>query len=715
MKRSRLLVFAAIIVLVGAFFVFDLGRFFSLETLRAQQSALQAWYQANPAVAISSYFVAYVAVTGLSLPGAAVMTLAGGALFGLVTGTIVVSFASTLGATLAFLASRLLFRDAVQSRFGDKLRAIDQGIAREGAFYLFTLRLVPAFPFFVINLAMGLTAMKAHTFYWVSQLGMLAGTIVYVNAGTQIVQIESLRGVLSPGLLGSFIALGVLPLAAKRVIDLIKARRVYKGWPRPARYDRNLVVIGAGSAGLVSAYIAAAVKAKVTLIEKHRMGGDCLNTGCVPSKALIKSARLLTAIRESEKLGIRRATAEFDFADIMARVQRVITEIAPHDSVERYTGLGVECIQGEAKIVSPWAVEVTTVAGVQTLTTRGIVVAAGARPFVPPIPGIEAIDCFTSDTIWSLRVLPKRLVVLGGGPIGCELAQCFARFGSKVSQVEMLPRIMIREDPEVSAMVAERFRTDGIDVLVNHKAKRFAVEAGEKVLYAETEGREIRIAFDVLLCAVGRVANTTGYGLEELGIPTTKSRTVDVNEFMATKYPNIYACGDVAGPYQFTHTAAHTAWYAAVNSLFGRFRRFRADFRVIPWATFTDPEVARVGLNETEAKEKGIAVEVTTYGIDDLDRAIADGDAYGLVKVLTVPGKDKILGATIVGTHAGDLITEFITAMKYGIGLNKILGTIHIYPTFAEANKYAAGNWKRAHAPQAALRWLERYHAWQRG
>ena len=715
MKRSRLLVLAAIVILVGAFFAFDLGHYFSLDTLRTQQSALQAWYQANPALVIAAYFLAYVAVTGLSLPGAAIMTLAGGALFGLVTGTIIVSFASSLGATLAFLASRFLFRDAVQGRFGDKLRAIDQGIAREGAFYLFTLRLVPAFPFFVINLAMGLTAMKARTFYWVSQLGMLAGTIVYVNAGTQIAKIDSLRGILSPGLLGSFVALGLLPLAAKKVIDLIKARRVYRGWPKPASYDRNLIVIGAGSAGLVSAYIAAAVKAKVTLIEKHRMGGDCLNTGCVPSKALIKSAKLLTAIRESGKLGIRSASAEFDFAEVMERVQRVIAEIEPHDSVERYTGLGIECLQGVAKIVSPWAVEVTTPEGTRTLTTRNIVVAAGARPLVPPIPGIESVDCLTSDTVWSLRVLPRRLVVLGGGPIGCELAQCFARFGSKVSQVEMLPRILIREDPEVSAMVAKRFRADGVDVLVDHKAKRFAVEGGEKVLYAETEGREVRIAFDVLLCAVGRVANTTGYGLEELGIPTTRTRTVEVNEFMATKYPNIYACGDVAGPYQFTHTAAHTAWYAAVNALFGRFRRFRADFRVIPWATFTDPEVARVGLNETEAKEKGIAFEVTTYGIDDLDRAIADGDAHGLVKVLTVPGKDKIIGATIVGIHAGDLIIEFITAMKYGIGLNKILGTIHIYPTFAEANKYAAGNWKRAHAPQAALRWLERYHAWQRG
>ncbi|MGA0034069.1 MAG: dihydrolipoyl dehydrogenase family protein, partial [Burkholderiales bacterium] len=453
----------------------------------------------------------------------------------------------------------------------------------------------------------------------------------------------------------------------------------------------------------------------VTLVEKHRMGGDCLNTGCVPSKALIKSAKLLATMKHASNYGLKDTQVDFDFAEVMERVQRVVRKVEPHDSVERYTALGVECISGEAKITSPWSVEVKTPAGAQTLTTRGIVIAAGARPFVPPIPGINDVGCLTSDTVWELRTLPKRLVVLGGGPIGCELTQCFARLGSQVIQVEMLPRIMIREDPEISDMVLQKFRAEGVSVLVNHKAQRFAVENGEKVLYCENEGREVRITFDALLCAVGRVANTSGYGLEELGIPVTKSRTVEVNEFLQTRYPNILACGDVAGPYQFTHTAAHTAWYAAVNGLFGGFKKFRVDYSVIPWATFTDPEVARVGLNETEAREKNISCEVTTYGIDDLDRAIADGTAHGMVKVLTVPGKDKILGATIAGEHAGDLITEFVTAMKHGIGLNKILGTIHIYPTLAEANKYVAGNWKRAHAPQALLEWVEKFHAWRRG
>lgn len=483
-----------------------------------------------------------------------------------------------------------------------------------------------------------------------------------------------------------------------------------KSYKKPNKFDYNLVVLGAGSAGLVSSYIAAAVKAKVALIEKHRMGGDCLNTGCVPSKALIRSAKFLAHAHRAKELGFKSADVKFDFADIMERVQRVIKTIEPHDSVKRYTELGVECISGEARVTSPWSVEVNG----KTLTTQNIVIAAGARPFVPPIPGIDKIDYYTSDTLWELRTLPKRLVVLGGGPIGSELTQCFARFGSQVSQVEMLPRLLIREDPEISDLVAQKFKKEGVSVLLEHRAKEFLIENGEKILICEHAGKDVRIAFDELLVAVGRIANTSGYGLEELEIPINKTKTIETNEYLQTLYPNIFACGDVAGPFQFTHTAAHQAWYAAVNALFGKFRKFRVDYSVIPWATFTDPEVARVGINETEANEKNIPYEVTTYPIDDLDRAIADEEAHGLIKVLTVPGKDKILGVTIVSDHAGDLIAEYVSAMKNKIGLNKILGTIHIYPTMAEANKYVAGNWKRAHAPERLLKWVEKYHAWSR-
>lgn len=709
MNKNKWLLALILLAAVIAFFALGLQRYFSLDYFQSQRATIETAVAAQPLRAALLFFAAYVAVTGLSLPGAAIMTLVAGAVFGLLWGTVIVSFASTLGATLAFLASRYLLRDWVQQKFGDRLRAVNDGVAREGGFYLFALRLVPVFPFFAVNLLMGLTPMRTWTYLWVSQLGMFAGTLVYVYAGTQLGEFR-----VSGGLIGAFVLLGIFPLIAKKTLDALKARKVYAGWTRPSRFDRNLVVIGAGSAGLVSAYIAAAVKARVTLVERHKMGGDCLNTGCVPSKALIKSAKLVATMKQASHYGLKDTQVDFDFAEVMERVQRVIRDIEPHDSVERYSRLGVECIEGEAKITSPWSVAITTPQGKQTLTTRGIIIATGARPFVPPIPGIGEVGVLTSDTVWDLRTLPKRLVVLGGGPIGCELTQCFARLGAQVTQVEMLPRIMVREDPEISEMVLQKFRSEGITVLTGHKAQRFAIENGEKVLYCEHAGGTLRIAFDAVLCAVGRIANTTGYGLEELGIPVTRARTVEVNEFMQTKYPNILACGDVAGPYQFTHTAAHTAWYAAVNGLFGGFKKFRADFSVIPWATFTDPEVARVGLNESEAREKNIPYEVTTYGIDDLDRAIADGNAHGLVKVLTVPGKDKILGATITGEHAGDLITEFVSAMKHGLGLNKILGTIHIYPTLAEANKYVAGNWKRAHAPRRLLEWVEKFHAWRR-
>ncbi len=714
MSRRRLLLLLALLAAVAAFVALDLGRYLSLDYFKDKQAAIEAWRAANPAMAALAFFLLYVAVTGLSLPGATLMTLAAGAIFGLLAGTILVSFASSIGATLAFLASRFLLRDWVQQRFGDRLRAINSGVEQQGGFYLFTLRLVPAFPFFMINLLLGLTPMRTGTFYRVSQVGMLAGTVVYVNAGTQLSRIDSLAGILSPALIASFTLLGIFPLIARRIVGMIQTRRIYAGWNRPRRFQRNLIVIGGGSAGLVTAYIAAAVRSEVTLIEQHKLGGDCLNTGCVPSKALIRSARLLSQMRHSKEFGIRSAQADFDFAEVMERVQRVVQTVEPHDSAARYTALGVEVIEGKAKIVSPWEVEVVDKDGrSRRLSTRSIVIAAGARPLVPPIPGIDAVGYLTSDTVWALRELPQRLLVLGGGPIGTELAQAFARFGARVTQVEMAPRLLMREDPEVSALVLQRFRDEGISVLLEHRARQFVIENGEKILIAEHRGADIRVPFDAVLVAVGRVANLKGYGLEELGIAT--GRTIETNEFLQTKYPNIYAAGDVAGPYQFTHTAAHQAWYAAVNALSDPFARFRADYSVIPRATFVDPEVACVGLNQSEATERGIAHEITVYAMDDLDRAIADGEAHGFVKVLTVPGKDRILGVTIVGEHAADLLAEFVLAMRHGLGLNKLLGTIHIYPTLAEANKFAAGAWKKAHAPQKLLTWAARFHAWRRG
>ena len=725
MNRRKL--FIALLLLTGllTFFVLDLNRFVSLAFLKESQASFTALFNQAPVKVTLAFAAVYVALTALSLPGAALLTLAGGAGFGLVWGTVVVSFASTLGATLAMLAARYLLRDAIQARFGRRLDEVNKGIDKEGAFYLFSLRLIPVLPFFALNLLMGLTRIKTWTFYWVSQLGMLAGTVAYVNAGTQIARIDSLQSIFSPGLIGAFVLLGLLPLGVNKVLAFFKRRQVYARWKavRPARFDRNLVVIGAGAGGLVTAYIAAVVKAKVTLVEAHKLGGDCLNYGCVPSKALIRSATLAHQMRHGARYGLADSVPSFNFKDVMQRVHAVIRAIAPHDSVERYTGLGVEVLQGHARIVNPWTVEVAlNGGGTHTLTTRSIVIAAGARPFVPPLPGLDEVGYVTSDTLWDafaqLEAVPRRLVVLGGGPVGCELAQAFARLGAQVTQVEMAPRLMGREDEEVSELARQALAADGVQVLTGHRALRCESAGGVKTLVVSrqdgenSKNSEKRIEFDQLICAVGRVARLTGYGLEALGIST--GRTVPTNEYLQTIYPNIYAAGDVAGPYQLTHVAAHQAWYAAVNALFGEFRRFKADYSVIPWTTFLDPEIARVGLNEQEAKEQCIACEVTRYDIADLDRALADGEARGFVKVLTVPGKDKILGVTIVGTHAGDLLAEYVLAMRHGLGLNKILSTIHTYPTLSEANKYAAGEWKRAHQPRRLLEWVRRYHDWKR-
>ncbi len=716
MKKIAIILLA--LLAIAAFIHFDVAEQLTLGNLKARQGEFAAFYADNPVAVIAAFFALYVALTAVSFPGAALMTLAAGAIFGVVAGTIIVSFASTIGATLAFWGARFLFRDTVQARFGAKLKPINDGIAKEGGFYLFSLRLVPIFPFFLVNLAMGLTQIRTWTYFWVSQVGMFVGTLVYVNAGTQLAQINSLSDVASPGLLASFAALGLLPWIGKWIMGMIKARKVFARWTKPRRFDSNMVVIGGGAAGLVSAYIVATVKAKVTLVEANKMGGDCLNYGCVPSKAIIKSAKVADQMRHAGTYGLTPAEPQFDFKAVMARVHDVIAAIEPHDSVERYTGLGVDVEQGYARIIDPWTVEIArNDGGVQRLTTRSIVIAAGAAPLVPPLLGIEDSGYLTSDTLWEefakLDTIPRRIAVLGGGPIGCELSQAFARLGAEVSQIEMGPRLLPREDIDVADIALAAQRAAGLRVLTGHKALRFETAAGERTLIMEHDGAEITLPYDAVIIAVGRKARLSGYGLEDLGIDT--DRTVVTDDYLATVYPNIFAAGDVAGPYQFTHVAAHQAWYAAVNALFGQFRKFKADYRVIPWTTFIDPEIARVGLNEQEAKEQGVAYEVVTYPMHELDRAIAESATAGFVKVLTQPGKDRILGVTIVGHNAGELLAEYVLAMKHGLGLNKILGTIHTYPTMAEANKYAAGEWKRAHKPDGLLKWVERYHTWRRG
>jgi pyruvate/2-oxoglutarate dehydrogenase complex dihydrolipoamide dehydrogenase (E3) component/uncharacterized membrane protein YdjX (TVP38/TMEM64 family) len=712
MNTKRAILVIVIAALIASFFVFDLNQYLTLESLKNNQQDLAQYIEANWLVAFVGYLAIYAAATALSVPGAAILTLGAGALFGFGWGLLLASFASSIGATLAFLASRFLLRDWVKSTFSKKLESIDKGIEKDGAFYLLSLRLVPIFPFFIINLVMGVTGIKTWTYYWVSQLGMLIGTAVYVNAGTQLVEINQLSDIISTDLILSFVLLGIFPILAKFILSALQQRRVYKGWKKPKKFDRNLVVIGAGSAGLVTAYIAAAIKSKVTLVERHKMGGDCLNTGCVPSKSILHASKLAHIHHTSQNAGVTYDAPKIDFKAVMNKVHSVIKSIEPHDSVERYESLGVNVAIGNATIVSPWQVDIQTENGVESLTTRNIVIATGARAFVPDIPGLQDIDYLTADNLWEITEQPKRMIVLGGGPIGCELSQAFGRLGTHVTQIERGDQVLSKEDPDAAKHLQVQLEKDGIDLRLNTSAMAVETNSEGNVLVVEFEGKEERIPFDKILVAVGRQANLTGFGLEKLGIET--DRTVITNDFLQTKYPNILAAGDVAGPYQFTHTASHQAWYAAVNALFRPFKIFKVDYSVIPWATFAEPEIATVGLNEMSAKQQGIEVEVTRYDIGGLDRALADDHARGFVKVLTKPGKDKILGATIVGANAGELLAEFVLAMKHGLGLNKILGTIHIYPTMAEANKNVAGNWKKDHAPQKVLDFLERFHTWRR-
>ena len=697
------------------FFIFrqdilDILAQLNLQSLKDNYASLKIYFHNRPFQSSLVYVAIYILVTALSLPGAVILTLAGGAIFGLWWGTILVSFSSTLGATSAFLLTRFFFRNYIRSRFGDKLTTINEGIKKDGAFYLFTLRLIPVFPFFVINVLMALTALKTWTFYWVSQLGMLLGTVIYVNAGTQLATLNSTGDILSIDLIISLCVVGLLPITAKLFIGIIRRKRIYAKWTRPKQFDYNLIVIGGGAAGLVSSYIGAAVNARVALIEKHKMGGDCLNTGCVPSKALIKTAQFLEQARQSKKLGLDKAEVHYEYSDVMKRVQKIIKKIEPHDSRERYTELGVECMQGTATITSPWTVTVDGTNGQQEISARSIIVAAGASPVVPHLPNIDQIQYVTSDTIWDMKDLPKKLIVIGGGAIGCELAQAFKRLGSEVILIESENRILIKEDSEVTEIIENQLTDEGVTVLTRHRAKGFISEKGTQILVCDSPNGEVRLTFDVILFAIGRRANINGYGLETIDAISDEDIILPTNDFLETRYPNIYACGDVTGRMQFTHAAAHQAWHAVVNSLFGTFKKFPIDFSAVPWATFTHPEIARVGVNEEEAKMTNLPYEITTYGIDDLDRAITDSEDRGFIRVLTQPGSDKIIGVTIVCEGASEIISEFVLAMKYKLGLNKILATTHIYPTFSEANKYVAGEWKRKNKPERLLKILKIFH-----
>ncbi|MGL6072438.1 FAD-dependent oxidoreductase [Craterilacuibacter sp.] len=697
----RLALAFTLLALIAGFFAWGGSAWLSLERIHQHLASWRALLDAHYFSGVLVYFTLYVLATALSLPGATLLTLLGGALFGLVAGTVIISLASTLGATLAFLSARYLLRASIERRFSKAMQTVNAGLAQEGRSYLFGLRLVPLFPFFVVNLVMGLTRMRVSTYAWVSQLAMLPATLVYVNAGQQLGSLHSLSGIVSPLMLLSFVLLAALPLSSSILLRRWRLRTRLAPWRKPASFDINLVVIGGGAAGLVASYIAAKAGARVALIEAKALGGDCLNTGCVPSKALIRSAKLAHEARHAADYGLS-GNLHVPFRDVMARVKRIIARIEPHDSAARYTALGVECISGHARIISPWQVKV----GERTLSTRAIIIATGAQPAIPAIDGLADCAPLTSDTLWSLTDLPEHLLVIGGGAIGCELSQAFARLGSKVTLLEAGTQLLPRDDNDAALAIQAALRADGVNVVCQASLLHFSCDAEGKMLRYSHQGQEQQLSFDQVLLATGRKPRLSGFGLEELGLLDEGKLTLDTA--LATRIPHIFACGDVAGPYQFTHMAAQQGWIAAVNALQG-LRRFKADTSLVPVSVFTSPELARIGLTENEALAQGIAYETTRLDLAELDRAIADEANHGFIKVLTAKGSDRILGVSIVAERGADMLAEWTLAMKHNLGLKKVLATIHAYPTWMEGNKAVAGLWQQDHTPAWALGLARRF------
>ncbi|WP_304616583.1 FAD-dependent oxidoreductase [Paracoccus sp. (in: a-proteobacteria)] len=691
------------------------------ERIRALVASAEAVRDERPVTILALYFLAYVAVAALSLPVAVWLTLGAGALFGLAAGIVLVSLAATLGAVLAFLTARHLLRDRVRARLGARLGeradAIEAGLQRDGAFYLFSLRILPALPFFAVNLLMGLTPIRVWTYAWVSLLGMLPATAIYVNAGTQLAQIERPSDVLSPGIIGSFVALALFPWIARWGLGLWRRRQLGRSADRPRSFDRNVIVIGAGSAGLVAANVAASAGARVTLVEAHRMGGDCLNTGCVPSKALIASAKAAHAARNAARMGIAAGPVTVDFPAVMARIRAAIAAIAPHDSAERYRGLGVEVIQGRARLADPWTVDIALPDGLtRRLTARAIILATGAAPVMPDLPGLAEAGALTSETLWDRLAqrgsLPARLVVLGGGPIGLELAQAMARLGSAVTVVEAAPRLLPQEGERTASLIAGALAADGVTVLTGTRALAAGTEGAARWLEIEAGGTTRRLPCDEILVAVGRKPRIEGLGLDGLGVPISGS--IETNEHLQTTWPHILAAGDVAGPWQFTHAAGHQGAQAALNALFGDLWRQKGKLAAMPRVTFTDPQIARMGLGPHEAAKRGLAHDVTRYPLASLDRAVAEGATEGLVEVVTAKGRDRVLGVTIVAPEAGEMLAPFALAMQNGLGLSRMLSTVLPYPTWSEANRNLAGQWRRARLNPRLMAMLARYHEWRR-
>ena len=711
---KRIIVF--LLIIAAIFFMadwFDLSQHLTLSQLKHHQLYLHSLVQDFPVQSVVIYFIAYIVMAGLALPGALIFTLAGGALFGLAAGVILVSFASTLGALASFLVARFFLHDFVQTRYQQRLTVINQKIQQQGATYLLFLRLVPAFPFFMVNLLMALTPISARTYYIVSQIGMLPATFIFVNAGTELAKISSVDDILSIPLLLSLLLLACLPFISKQLAKRVSCWRLYKSWQRPKKFDYHTIVIGGGAAGLVAAYTTQTLQGKVALIEKHQMGGDCLNTGCVPSKSILRTAKFIHDIGQHSNYGVQQAEFKLQFQQVMQRVREKISTIAPKDSIKRYNDMGVDCFQAHAQLLSPWQVEAVSENSKITISAKNIILAGGATPNVPTIPGLENINYYTSDNIWHLDHLPEKLLIIGAGPIGCELGQAFVRLGAKVTMINRNERILTNEDAQAAHALQYALQQDGVKILNNFNPLKIDDNSKNFSLMGEQHNEILHIAFSHCLIATGRKPSLLG--CEALDIETNSHGQVITNDKQQTNYPNIYACGDITSPLQYTHSASHQAWYAAFNALFRPFKQFNCQLNHIPRAIYTDPEVASLGISEQQAIQKNIPHEISYFAMDDVDRAITDEATTGFIKVITRRNNDKILGVCIVGEHSSELIAEFVLAKTHNLGLNKILQTVHLYPTRGEINRLVAGQWRQKKFTAYQRKLLKLFQNWRLG
>ncbi len=679
-----------IIVCVIAYYRLDGNQYLNLENIKLHHQELLSAYQQNPFSFSLFYFFVYVVLVALSFPGATVLSLAGGYIFGFIKGLLIINWASTIGASVAFLMARFFFKDFLQRKFHHTFLKINQGMDREGNQYLLTLRLIPIFPFFLINILMGLTNISFWRFFIVSLIGMLPGTAVYVWAGTTLQNVNSVSDIFTSKMITIFFLVGLIPIIQSKFLIYLKQRKNYLKFSKPKKFDYNLIVIGGGAAGLVNAYIAANLKAKVLLVEESNMGGECLNYGCVPSKALIS-------------LSNTKKYSKTNFAELKNEISNIIQSIAPHDSIDRYSNMGVDCEKGKANLISPFEIQING----KTFSGKKIVIATGAKPFYPTIDGLDKNKVFDYESVWKLEKLPDHLVIIGGGAIGCELALAFSKLGSKVSIIEQ-NAVLASEDRDMVNHVLTGLRTSTINIFEN--CKIISVNHDENKIIFENENKITEIHFEHLLLACGKVGNTEAIS-SNLNFDLDSRNYIVVNEYLETvKYRNIYACGDVNGLKQLTNAASHQAWYTSINALFGTWKKFRIEHDFIPHAVFIEPELARVGLNELDAKRKSIEYDLYLFDASDLDRNLIERNKLGKIKVLTIKNTDQILGVTIVGEAASEILAEFVLAMKYHLGLNKVLATSHIYPSFSEQNKYVAGVWKKNSVPKYIYKILKKYH-----